>query len=308
MGDGIVSRTCLSVAAVASRCLVLGRFVVIGCLDLREFRRVLANTEKLRFLHRKAFPHDVLSYRHATRAIGRSIGERVPVAFEEGADIIGGPLAMMHGHNESRTAESPVTGSEHLFVDSPHALEIGFDAIRQHQAKAIQFVTNGRLPDRSDDHIAGNVVLGSRDIDRLSAAIGVGFTRRRLEASKGNRISVLGDGNLFDVVSELDALLDGTFELNFPRWYFIGAAPIDDFHVFAAGQAQGDAAGIHGDIAAADDDDVFRQLRAFTSIDTAQERYAVDNTGVVLTRDTHRLTPPRADCQQHGVVAGLKFG
>ena len=80
---------------------------------------------------------------------------------------------MMHGHNESRTAESSVTGSEHLFVDSPHALKIGFDAIRQHQTKVIQFVTNGRLPDCGDDHIAGNVVLGSRNIDRLSAAIDV---------------------------------------------------------------------------------------------------------------------------------------
>ena len=84
-------------------------------------------------------------------------------------------------------------------------------------------------------------------------------------------------------------------------------AAVDDLHFFHARHAQCRAAGVHGDVAAAHHDHLFRQRRALAGIDAAQEAHAVDDILVGLAGNAHGLAPPRADGEQHGGMALLQL-
>ena len=53
------------------------------------------------------------------------------------------------------------------------------------------------------------------------------------------------------MVDKLNSLLDGAFQFNFARRYFLRPPPVDHLDMFAAGQAFRDAAGVLRDIPAA---------------------------------------------------------
>ena len=115
------------------------------------------------------------------------------------------------------------------------------------------------------------------------------------------------DRYLAGAVDEIDAFLDGAFEFDPAGRNFLGRAPVDHLDILAAGQALGHPAGVHGDIAAADHRHGLGHLGPRPGVDLAQVLDAVDDPLVVLAGNFHALAPPRADGQQHGVVAILEL-
>ena len=110
------------------------------------------------------------------------------------------------------------------------------------------------------------------------------------------------------MVDELDVFLDRVVQFDRAGRDLIGAAPVDDLDVLAARQALGDPTRVHRDVAAADHHDRFGHLRALARVDSSEEADPVDHAVVVLTRDPHRLTPPRAHGEQHRIVTLLQLG
>ena len=89
----VVGGAGLRVAAVAACRFRPGGIGVVGELDLGKLGRSLAQSAKHRILDGKLLPHEVLGDRHAAGAVGRAIGQRVPVALEKVPQVVGGALA-----------------------------------------------------------------------------------------------------------------------------------------------------------------------------------------------------------------------
>src|SRR5262249_39292518 len=139
------------------------------------------------------------------------------------------------------------------------------------------------------------------------AAVLAGLAQLRLDAAERKAVALGDDRDGLGVVDDLDALGDGALELVLARRDLVGAAAIDDLDPLVAGQAAGDAAGIHRDVPAAAHQPRLRHDRPLAGVDLAQEADAVDHAGIIAAGNRHRLAPPRADGQQHGVVAGLEL-
>ena len=84
-----------------------------------------------------------------------------------------------------------------------------------------------------------------------------------------------------DVVDELDALFDRSVELVLARGDLVRSAPVDNLDVLAPGQALGDAAGVHRDVAGADDDHADGSSGRAPPLTRAEERDAVDDARIV---------------------------
>ena len=211
---------------------------------------------------------------------------------------------MVHGHDDGRAAEGAVARGEHCRVLGAHAFPFGGDAVLAHQAVAFKVRGFGLLADGGNHHAAVDVMLGTLDHHRAAAAVfGVRLAHFGGDAFQRQAVALRLNRNLLGVVDEFDVFLDGALELVLAGRDLVGPAPVDHFHGLAAGHAQGRAAGVHGDIAAADDHNGLGQFRALARIDAAQERDPVDHILVVLSGDAHGLAPPGADGEQHRVMA-----
>ena len=140
------------------------------------------------------------------------------------------------------------------------------------------------------------------------AAVRVGLAGFGADAMEGQAGVVCGDRLLGRAVDEFDAFLDRPLELHPTRRYLVGAPAVDHLDRFAAGQSQRHPAGVHGDIAAADDHHGLGHFGPRPGVDPAQELDAVDDAPIVFAGNPHGFPPPGADGQQHGVVAALEFG
>src|SRR5262249_53239270 len=144
-------------------------------------------------------------------------------------------------------------------------------------------------------------------LDRTTAAIDPGLAKRRLHAAEREAVALHHDTHGLRVVDELDALLDGSVQLVLAGWYLGRTAPVEDLYVLAARQSFGHATCIHGDIAAADYQDRFRQGRSLAVVHPAQKADSVDHLRMIVAGNAHRLSPPGADGQQHRIMAPLQL-
>ena len=165
----------------------------------------------------------------------------------------------------------------------------------------------GLLPGREDDEPAGNVVLGARHVERDPAAVEPGLAELGLDAAEHEPAAVLVDPDRLGVVEDLDPLLDRPPELVLAGRDLVGPAPVDDLHVLAAREAPRRAAGVHRDVAGADDDHLRRQLGPLAAVDAAQELDSVLDPPVAAVLQVEPLGPPRTDRQEDGVVALLQL-
>ena len=131
--------------------------------------------------------------------------------------------------------------------------------------------------------------------------------QRRRHAAQREPVAGRHDRRLLGVVDELDPLLDRALQLDPARRDLRRTAPVDHLHVAAARQPLRDAAGVHGDIAAAHHRHRLRHLRPRALVHVAQELHAVDHTGAVLARNAHLPAPPGADGEDHRIVALLEL-
>ena len=115
--------------------------------------------------------------------------------------------------------KAPSPAAKDLGIGGAHAVELGrFDPVAGHQAAAFEIVAGGRTGRPRRSPCRRNVVLGTGDIDRAAAAVGVGApgsvsTQRRVKAPPLPCGRFL-DRDLAGVVDELDTLLDRAFELD----------------------------------------------------------------------------------------------
>ena len=253
------------------------------------------------------FPLEVLGHRHAPRPPRRAIGNGIVDAIEPRLDVVGKPLSMAHGHDDGRTSEGAVTGGKDLRIFGPHGLPVGPHAIAGHEVPRGGVVAGAVLADRGNDHAADDVMLGSLDRHGSTTAILIGFAGSGVDTAQSQVILIVGENpDLLRVVDELDAFLDGALEFDLSRRDVFRTTAVDDLDLLATRQAQGGAAGVHGDIAAADDDDRRRHFGTFSRVDPAQELDAVDHAVVILAGDPHGLAPPGTDGEPHRIVAFLE--
>ena len=129
-----------------------------------------------------------------------------------------------------------------------------------------------------DDHAARTSCSEPGTSTATAAAVDAGLAELCLVRSAARSWPpTLIDADRLGVVDELDPLLDRAVQLVLARRDLVGAAAVHDLHVLAAGQALGDAAGIHGDVAAADDEHGRRQGGPLAAVHPAQELDAVDD-------------------------------
>ena len=305
----VFRRAGLGVAAIAARRLVAGGLLVIGRSRSRGRPPGLSPRPwKCCSWRGNDLPVGVLGDRHPPGAEGRAIGQRLGDAVERRLDVIGGAVAMLHGHDDGRAAEGAVAGGEDLGVGRAHRVPVGAHAVAGHQARATPSSSiRGLLADRHDDHAAIDVVLAAGHVLGPAAAVLAGLAQPGLDAAQREAVALGDDRDRLGVVDDLDFLGDGALELVLARRDLLGAAAIEDLDPLVAGQPAGDAAGIHGDVAAADHEHRLRHRRPLAAIHPAQEADAVDHPGIVVARDAHGLAPPRADGQQHRIVARLEL-
>ena len=251
----------------------------------------------------ETLPHHILSHLHPTGAVGGAIRQRSVVAFEEGADVVSGALAVVHGHDDGRAAEGSVAGGKDHRVGGAHGAEVGAHPVGQHHVQGVELLADPLLPDGGDHHAALDLVLAAGHRERLSPTVLPRFPEGGGDTAQAEAPLCSGfDSDRLGVVDELDALLQGPIELDTPSRYLLRAAAVDDSDLFAAGKAPGDPTRVHGHIPATDDDDGFGKRRALSGVDSAQETHPVHDLRVVLARDVHGLAPPGPYGEQNGVV------
>ena len=206
---------------------------------------------------------------------------------------------------EPPKAPSPAANTMGSLV--AHIVPVGADPVRLHHAAPVEIVAEPLLADRRDDHAAADVMLGGGHVHRRPPSRFVRIAQGGSNAAQREPVALLHDLGLLGVVDELDPLLDRALELDLAGRDLGRAAPVDHLDVLAAGQPLGDAAGIHGDIAAAHHHHRLRHLGPGALVHVAQELHAIDHAGVVLPRNAHVLAPPGADGEDHRVVALLEL-
>ena len=92
-----------------------------------------------------------------------------------------------------------------------------------------------------------------------------------------------------------------------PRRHRVVVAAVDHLDVFDPRQAFGRAAGVHGDVAAADHEHGLGQRRARAVVDLVEETHAVAHEGFGFVGDPHRLADEGADREQHRIVPLLQL-
>ena len=303
----VIRRTGFGIAAIAACCLFLGRHVVVGGLDLGEGGRIGAQTVERLVAAREDFPVDVLCRRNAARPVGCAVGQRLGNAVKERLHIMRSTVAMHHRHHDGGAAEGAVASGEDLRVFGAHRGPVGLHAVAGHQALAVEFGGFGLLAHGHDHHAAVDVALGAGNRLRLAAAIGAGLAHAGLDAAQRDGAVLVDHFHGLGIVDDLDVLEDRLVKLFLAGRNFLRSAAVDDLHVLDAGHAQRRAAGVHGNVAAAHNDHLLGQCRAFACIDATQEAHAVDHVLAGLAGDAHGLAPPRADGHQHRRVALLEF-
>ena len=104
--------------------------------------------------------------------------------------------------------------------------------------------------------------------------------------------------------AELHALFHGFRDFLRVRRHLSLAAAVDDVGILRA-EADGRAADVHGDIAAADDGALFADTRLLAEVDLAQEVHAAIHAGEVLTGHADGCALLRADGEVEALVALL---
>ena len=299
--DRVVDRTGLGIAAIAAGGLLLGGEVVV--VRLRVGEGCLADTEEGRLDMGELLPGRVLRHRHGAGAIGRAIGHRPGLAAQRGQHVIGRLVALEHRLDDGRRAEGGVSGSEDAVHPGAHVGGASGDLVAVHQAVLGQLEADRLLADCGDDETAGDVEIGAGDGREGPAAVGAGGAERGLHRLHDQTARGLDHRGRGDVVDDLDAFGDRRFELVLAGRDLVGAAAIDHRHLLDAGQATDGAAGVHGDVAAADHHDMRRQDRPFAAVDAVEEAHAVHDAGEIVAGHAEVLAGRGADRQQHGVVA-----
>ena len=285
------------VAAIAAGGLVLGFLLGVGGFDFREGHRILPQTMEGLVLAADDLPIRILRRRYAAGAEGRTVRHGILATIQMCLDVVGGTMAVLHGHDDGGAAEGAIAPGENFGVRGAHGFPIGAHAVYVHQPSRFQFLALAFLADGENHQATCEVVFAATDIFRLAAAILAGFTQLRDDAAQGKALVRFDRGHGLRVVQELHTLLDGSVELILARRYFLGTPAIDHLDLLATRKTQCGATGIHRHVAAAHDDDGLGHRRAFARIDAAKEAHAIDDTRIIPALNVHGFTPPRSDGQ-----------
>ena len=239
---------------------------------------------------------------------GVAIRQRVPVPLQIVPHVVRRALTVLHRHHDGGASERAVARREDLRVRGPHRIPLRAHPVRLHHLRPVELLADAALTHRGDHRAAENLVLAPFNRYRTTAPVVVGLAEPGLHALERELVAARGHCHLLRVVEELDVLLDRMVELDLAGRNLARAPAVDDLDVLAPGQAFRHPAGIHRDVPAADHHHRLRHLGAFARVHAAQEPHSVDDPLVVFSRNPHRLAPPRADGEQHRVVALLELG
>ncbi len=155
----VVARAGLGVAAVAAGRLASRRGEVVGGLDLRERDGVLAEAVEGLLLALEHLPLGVLRDRHPAGLEGSPVRQRPLDALEEGLDVVGGAVPVVHRRHDRRRSEGAVPRGEHHRVAGAHRVPVGTHLLAGHQPEPGEVLRLGLLAGREDDEAAVVVVL-----------------------------------------------------------------------------------------------------------------------------------------------------
>ena len=172
-------------------------------------------------------------------------------------------------------------------------------------------LVSGRMPIAATitSHVDDD--LAARDRLHAPAAGGVRLAEPHLRAAE----AADGAGGVAEDLrggheeAEGHAFALGVVGLDVVGRHLVAAAAVGDGHGGGAEPARGPR-GVHGDVAAADDDDALAaEVHRLVELDPAQEVRAADDAQAVLARDAEARRPVRAGRDEDGVEAvGLERG
>ena len=209
------------------------------------------NTMKDWFFYRQLLPQQVLGNWHPTGTVRRAIGDRHADVVQVGLDVVGGPLAMVHCHDDRRTAKSTIPRSKDFRVCRSHRRKFGPHSVTVHQVMCFKFSALTLLTNSGYDHTAGDIVVAAFHDHRCGSAVLIQHTSLSPHARQPKTVLSYLYSGLECVVHELDFFLKCMVQLNLACRYLIGTTPVDHLDCFASRQPLSNTTGIHSDITAA---------------------------------------------------------
>src|SRR6266849_6811193 len=115
------------------------------------------------------------------------------------------------------------------------------------------------LPDRDQNVVARNMLIGLAGRNQVAAALGVEFGLHLLEHDAGEAAILMGELFRHEEIQDRDILVHGVLLFPGGRLHLLEARADDHLYVLAA-KATRRAAAIHGGVAAAEHDDALADL------------------------------------------------
>ena len=305
-GPRIVGRSGFRVAAQAAGRLPLRGFQVVGRLAFGGDRTLGIEPVEGLIFPGQLLPHGVLRHRHPAGVVGRAVRQRFFPAFQEGADVVGSPMAVVHGVHDGRRAKGAVAGGKDPGVGRAHGLELGLYPAALHHPQAVEF-TADRLQTDSGQHcldVDPHRLVGVEN--RVEATFGVEHRHTAHELDAGHLAVLVQDllgspGRMDD-----DPLFFSIFDLLLPRRHFAPRLQAEDLHL-PGSHAQTGSGHVHGHVTSPYDRCPAFEGHGCAPVDFGQPIETVEpRQSVFLSRHAELPVAPQTNGQQNGIVALLE--
>jgi len=250
------------------------------------------------------------------RPLERGVLELQRLTIQEAMDRARGAASRSHGVNEQRGTAPDVSTAEDVRDIRLQRLIVGDDRVPLRHLQSALFqvvgvpVAQRLLADGRDHDVDVHQGLGTFLGYRATAPGCVGLAELHLDELDLDQLAVLVPDQARRSGEQviLHALFLGGVDLDPVRGHLVARPAVQEDRLLGAHAERG-ARGIHGGVAAADDDDALAgQIDVDPELALLQELGALPDAVQVLTLAAQRRVIPRAHGEQDGVVVLLEVG